>query len=359
MLRGPQLPAVRSETAIAVQVETGATVVTEAYRPKSVQRGVLEIMLAFPTVGMADDDRRIVRDLYLEAVDGFPRAVVEWTLKYLVFNNPRNTPTFTAPPTPQDVREACQKTKSDWQRWVTEFYFKAPYGERWALPTGRELWNCEKPSFKSVHNRNPMSGAKPGEAGCLVPDDVQIALLQDEVGYQLRQINNAAELEKRGESPSDSCDAGLLVMPDEAFERLPKEAFPDGLREALFTMRGERAERARRRDEHETYLRSLPEIVRRVRRTFAYDEARRQWSEDEIMAETKVRLAKIQRDRADAESDGGIYCGTRFEDGTEYVETQADRRKTSIEAYERQTPEQFEKIKAAKLEELRKAGFAI
>lgn len=361
MLRkNSQLPVVRPDhAAIALQPESSTTLISESYRPKSVQRGVLEIMLAFPAMGMADEDRRIVRDLYLEAVDGFPRAVVEWTLKYLVFNNPRNTATFSAPPTPQDVRDACKKTWSDWQRWVTEFYFRAPYGARWGLPTGKELWNVEKPSHKTVLSRTPIKDPKPGEAGCVVPDDLQIAILQDEIEEQLRSIDYHLKLEQSGEVPEDSSSVDLLTMPAEALDRLPLEAFLNDTREKIFTLRTERAERTRKREEHESYLASLPDLVRRVRWTVFRSEISNGWSETQIMEETKLRLAQVQRDRADADADGGIYYGSRFDDGSEFTETPSDRRRASIAALENQTPEQFEKMKAAKLEEFRKAGFPI
>lgn len=368
--RPPQLPAVPPANAIALQPESSSTLITESYRPKSVQRGVLEIMLAFPTMGMADDDRRIVRDLYLEAVDGFPRAVVEWTLKYLVFNNPRNTATFSAPPTPQDVREACEKTWNDWRRWVREFYFEPPYGERFALPSSRELAlnpNAKRATAEirakiedyQARSRTIRSNPKFGADGCTVPDDLQIAILRDEIDRQMTSIDQHTQAAQRGEEPEDSSKAELLLMPDEALNRLPLEAFLNDTREKIFTLRTERAERARKSEEHEAYLQSLPDLVRRVRWTVFRSEISKGWSEAQIMEETKLRLAKVQRDRAAADADGGIYCGSRFDDGSEFTETPWDRRMASIAALENQTPEQFEKMKAAKLEEFRKAGFPI
>lgn len=156
----------------------------------------------------------------------------------------------------------------------------------------------------------------------------------------------------------DSSSTGLLVMSDEAFERLPHDAFPDGSRGATITMRKERIERARQREDHEAYLKSLPEIIRRVRWTVFRSDISEGWSEDQIMAETKLRLAKVQSDKADCEASRSLYVGTSFEDGTEFVELPADRRRAAFTAPE-MTTEEVEHRKAEMLEELRKNGFDV
>lgn len=362
------LPAVQATRALAIDAESPAAIVTIERPTKSVQRGILEIMLAFPAPGMADEDRRVVRDLYLEAVAGFPRAVVEWTLKYLVFNNPRNTASFTAPPTPQDVRDACSRTWADWRCGIREYYFEPPFdGSRWARPhAGMYDLNSEGSSDTRMKKKDLESrwmlnrqSPKPGEDGCIVPPGLQTAILNEEIQRLLRSIGETAELEKRGEAPQDSSTAVLLVMPDAALERLPTEAFPDGAKQAITEMRKARAERAQKRKEHEAYLNSLPELVRRVRWTVVDSPRNNGWSEDQIMAETKVRIEKIQCERSEAEATGDIYFGSRFDDGTEFTETRADRRRACFAQLDAQTPEQCEKIMAAKLEEFRKAGFDI
>lgn len=251
--RKSNLPAVQASTALAVVAGSPAAIVAPGHVPKDVVKGIKMIILSFPSQGMADSDRPILQEAYLEAVAGFPRAVVEWTLKFLVLHNPRNTPTYTCPPTPQDVHEACKKTLSDWRRWVCDFYFAPPYGKRFGLPTSNEL--LLNPNAKSAPTEvaakikdfelgcgNALRGPKPGAAGCAVPEELQIIFVGDEIERQMRRIEEIDAQEQRGEIPRYGTSyIEILKMPDDAFECVPEAAFPDGTREAIKTKRAERA----------------------------------------------------------------------------------------------------------------------
>lgn len=351
--RRSNLPTVQSSKALTVFTDSAAAIVAPGQVPKAVTRGIKEITLAYPAQGLTSEDVAILLGIYLEAVAGFACAVVIWTLRWLLFHNPRNTPSYTTRPTPQDVREACRLTHRYWQRWVVDFYF----GGAWAKPSTNLMLTKENADLLQRHYEAQKHG-KPGEPDCIVPADLQIAFLQEEIECQLSAIEHQAAQEERGEITRESSTAELLVMPDEAFERLPHNAFPDGSRETIVTMRKERIEKARQREEHEAYLKSLPEIVRRVRWIVFRSDISEGWSEDKIMAETKLRIAKIQREKADCQAARAIYVGTSFDDGTEFVELPADRRRAAFAAPE-MTDEEFERRKAEMIEQLRKEGFEI
>ena len=167
--RTHNLPVVQTSTAVSIVGETGSAIVTAGRVPKTVQRGVLGIMLAFPTHNRPDTDTRIVLDLYLEAVEGYPRSVVEWTLKFLVFNNPRNTPNFSCPPTPQDIREACKVTHACWERAIITFYFEGD----WAKPSTNQMLKRDNDAILQRYHA-AHRGGKPGEPDCIIPEDLQI-----------------------------------------------------------------------------------------------------------------------------------------------------------------------------------------
>lgn len=98
----------------AVQEQGKALAVIDGRNlPKPVLDGIVELLLAFPSRNIDPNDRTILLGTYKDAVAGFPQPVVEQVLKWLRFNNPRNTSTFTQPPTPQDVREAIEKKIED------------------------------------------------------------------------------------------------------------------------------------------------------------------------------------------------------------------------------------------------------
>jgi len=313
--KSQNLPAVQSSTAIAIVAESGAALVAAGQVPKAIQRGVLEIMLAFPAQGMADSDRRIVRDLYLEAVEDHPRAVVEWTLKYLVFNNPRNTPTFSCAPTPQDVREACRVTDGCWHRWVVDYYF----GGEWAKPSTNTMLTKENADLLKRHYEAQKRG-KPGEPNCLVPEDLQIHYLRREIERQLPDIENEEKLRAQ-----QYADPLLLMIKDDVLDRMPAAAFPDGALEMVRSKRAARAEAARKAVEHEAYINSLSAEVRAVRWTVVTSDLWRGKDETEIMAETNRRLEIIHTGRAKAEADAGEFTGCAFDDGTEWHERDFQR----------------------------------
>ena len=307
--RHQNLPAVQASTAVSVISETGAAIVTHGRVPKNVQRGVMDVMLAFPTQGLPDTDRRIVLDLYLQAVAGFALAVVLWTLKWLVFNNPRNAPTFSCPPTPQDVREACKVTHACWERSIITFYFEGA----WAKPSTNQMLKRDNDAilqrYHAVHG-----GGKPGEPDCIIPEDLQIEYLRCEIERQLPSV----ETEDRRRR--DQAVPLLLLVEDELLDRIPASAFPDGALEMVRGKRAARAEAAVKAAEHEAYLKSLPREVRAMRWIVVASDAWKDQDEAKIRTEVHRRLKEVHAARREAEKDGGELLGITFVDGSEWRE---------------------------------------
>ena len=298
------LPAVQTSTAVAIAAEPGSAIVTAGRVPKTVQRGVLDVMLAFPTHGRPDADTRIVRDLYLEAVHGYPRAVVEWTLKFLVFNNPRNTPTFSCPPTPQDVREACQLTQNCWENCIINYYFEGA----WATASTYGLSKAVSDRYHAVRGSR-----KPGEPDCIISEDLQIEYLRGAIERQLPGVES--------ETPNrDGVLPQLLMIEDSLLDRMPGAAFPDGALERIRRKRAARVEAAVKAAEHKAYLKSLPDEVLTMRSILI---ASMYWeSEDEleIRAEVDRRLKAFHEAKREAENNGGQFLGMTFADGSELRE---------------------------------------
>lgn len=302
-------PALQTSTAVAIAPEPGSAIVTAGRVPKTVQRGVLDVMLAFPTLGRPDADTRIVLDLYLEAVEGYPRAVVEWTLKFLVFNNPRNTPNFSCPPTPQDVREACKVTHACWERAMITFYFE----EAWAKPSTNQMLKRDNDAilqrYYAAHR-----GGKPGQTDCIIPEDLQIVYLRREIERQLPCIETEDRRRRNEAVPL------LLLVEDEQLDRIPASAFPDGALDMVRDKRAARAQAAVKAAEHEAYLKSLPPKVRAMRWIVVNSDAWKNQDEAEIRAEVDQRLQQVHAARLEAEKDGLEFLGMTFADGSEWRE---------------------------------------
>lgn len=94
---------------------------------RAVGEGIKALQVAFPMVSQTAEDRKIAMGLYAEAVAGFEPDVAEYVLNHLRLHNPRNTPTFTQPPTPQDVYECCKKIHNEWRHSVLGRYVDDDY----------------------------------------------------------------------------------------------------------------------------------------------------------------------------------------------------------------------------------------
>lgn len=307
--RDRNLPAIQA-TAVALRRDANAVLVSAGNPPKSVRAGVAKLMLSFPMPGMSPDSGQMLSGVYYEAVEGFPLPVVTATLSWLLFNNPRNTSAFTCPPTPQDVRQACKLTQGHWQKWVTDYYF---VGE-WAKPSTNLMLTKDNSDCLKRHYEAHKRG-KPGEPGCIVPEDLQIHYLRLEVEKQLPHVAN--EEQRRAQQ---YCDAPLLTINDDLLDRMPEAAFPDGALNMIRAKRAARAEVARKAAEHEAYIDSLSDEVRTMRWIVVTSDKWMDREEAEIMSETNHRLEIVGAARAEAEANGEAFTGCSFDDGTEWRE---------------------------------------
>jgi len=301
------LPAIQPNTAAVLQSNSSAALIKAENPPKGVRIGVAKLMLSFPTPGLSPADGQLLSGVYFEAVADFAPAVVIWTLNWLFFHNPRNTPTYTCPPTPQDVREACGRTNWHWQCMVLGFYL----GGIWA---SRDY---------SLRRYEAIKGGKPGDPGCVVPFELQLHYLRKEIEEQLADIKAAEERTRRASS-----EPRLLSIEDDVFDRIPHAAFPDGVLEIIRAKRTTKAEAARQAAERQAYMASLPDEVRAVRRTVVFSEEWKDKDEPEIIAETNRRLERVRAARAEAALDGRDFLGLPFDDGTEWCEPAKPRRET-------------------------------
>lgn len=285
------LAAVRSGAVTTFERDEATALIEADGVPPSINRGIREIM-AFPMVGTPDGDKILIIELYRKAVAGFETAVAKAALSHLVFHNPRNTPTFSCPPTPQDVRETCTKIRSDWVTCLSGVYL-----------------NDDDPSvsvFGSVR-RHPHTG-RPGDTDCTIPPALMPKLLQEVL--QAAMERNASTGQPSGV---------LVTMPAERFDRIPVGGFPPGLRDELVAIREAKADNEQQLMAERTYLQSLPPAVFRERhRVLAWHYARREegypdhvdaWTEDQIIAEVERRLDEDATQRSACEAVGSVYLG--------------------------------------------------
>ncbi|CCB64065.1 hypothetical protein [Hyphomicrobium sp. MC1] len=301
------LPAIKPQS-VTLMPENGSAIVPTDRPQAAVTRAAVELLTASPTTGMTEADKRVLLGLYIKAVAGFALAVALWTLDWLVFHNPRNTRSFASLPTVQDVREACALTDRLWRRWVVWYWL----GGKWAETPTDEFLKKNNGDLLERYSAARQFG-DPSEPGCIVPRDLQIIYLREEIERQLPDIEAADDRTRQGYS-----DALLLTRPDDVLDRMPEEAFPPGVLEKIHKIRADRAERARRAAEHEAYLNSLPEDVRAVRSTVAYSKDRSGWTEDQIMTETHNRLSLVVAAKAEVEARGDTFFRYDFEDGETY-----------------------------------------
>jgi hypothetical protein len=84
---------------------------------KPVVNALKELLICYPT-RLRSDDEEVLAGVYIRFASKFPAEVAMLAAEDLLINNPRNTPTFTQPPTPQDFHERCQKTLTSIQSRV-------------------------------------------------------------------------------------------------------------------------------------------------------------------------------------------------------------------------------------------------
>lgn len=154
---------------------------------ETVKYPIRELMIAFPSSNISAEERTVQLGIYRDAVVGFEEELVVSVAKWLRFHNPRNTPTYTQPPTPQDVHVAIRTRREKLARQSADYFFGGMgYDEN-----GRRRW---KKTREALPNCSRALAAK-----------------------------LATEMYK----PDDHDDL-IARMTDEAFAELPEAIFGDG-----------------------------------------------------------------------------------------------------------------------------------
>jgi hypothetical protein len=191
------------------QASTALTIVKAAEVPARIRREAASLLVAFPTAGMVTEEKAALIGLYCKAIDGFEEPIALAALDWLVWNNPRCTPTFSAPPCPKDVREACQRVRRSWQQRVLNHFVWTSHGAppRWGEnPHGTEVFEW---------------GPRPLTDGCLIPRELVLKWLR-----QWTEQNS-----------------GRVVYMDQGqFDHIPVEGFAPDVRASIVAERTRRAE---------------------------------------------------------------------------------------------------------------------
>lgn len=204
-------------TAVAkVSTSTAVSVVTAKSVPAPVNRGLLALVVSFPSPSIAPEDKQLLMECYVVAVKGFEQVVVEYALEWLLLHNPRNTPTSSQPPTVQDVHEMCKRVKGTWYLRCVDHFTEA---KRW----GRSFkWGEDNfDSLKEALDAFPW-GPEPFQPGCYVPDDLVLSWMREWTSASYHQ------------------DA-LVGLPQAKFDALPADGFDDGVREHVIARRKQAA----------------------------------------------------------------------------------------------------------------------
>lgn len=102
----------------------------------AVKYPIRELMIAFPSPNISAEERTVQLGIYRDAVLGFEEELVVSVAKWMRFHNPRNTPSYTQPPTPQDLHVAIKNRREVLARQSVDYFF----GRLGTDNTGRRRW---------------------------------------------------------------------------------------------------------------------------------------------------------------------------------------------------------------------------
>jgi hypothetical protein len=282
-------------------VKSSSTAVAIAQADRSIARiqvsrtvgdGIKALQVAFPVMAQTPDDRATAMRLYAKALEGFHAAEQEFALEWILFHNPRNTPTFTQPPTPQDVYECCKRVQDTWVTRITEHYLGSGYNRRefpeWGKAPGY--------TFSSEKKLEPLPwGPPPLASGCHVPDELVYSTMVERT------------------HPDHTTDA-LVVMDPDRYARLIPEFFAKGRKEQIDALRKAKAEKEDAARRHEAYLDSLPADLRRARGKVLDLYCRRGEpvpAEPAIIQAANELLQRQAEDRAQRDAQWKVECERR------------------------------------------------
>lgn len=180
--------------------------------PLEVQNGILALPVAFSAGRSLDQaEREIQAKLYLEAIEGYPVFIAEFVLRRIRLFNPRNP----FPPTPQDVREHCDRTLGALKSAVLA---TGVMGEVWSVYSEKLplMWFG---SLKEV----------PFSPGCVVPDQTASEWVREHISCYADVKELKAFCEQTDNYYRARCDRPYILQRASPAEirRLPKEILPD------------------------------------------------------------------------------------------------------------------------------------
>lgn len=260
------LPIKSSANALIVAQLDGGTV-AKVKVTRAVGEGIKALQVAFPVMSQTPDDRALAMKLYAEAVEGFHPAVQEFALRWLRLHNPRNTPTFTQPPTAQDVHECCGHVLATWKNRIVAHFMghDSPRGPEF-LP-----WGEEPHSSYFNSKRNPLPwGSEPFSAYCDTPDDLVFSIMHEWLARPFMDVDE------------------LVTMPQDQYDRLRSQFWTDGHKTRIDKLRKERAERLEAERKHEEYLDSLGNDLRAARADIMALHNRKRWLAEETNEEFEM-----------------------------------------------------------------------
>lgn len=300
-----------SATQSVATINHAVAIIDAASPPAVATTAISRLLLAFPVRGYSESDMALIKGNYLDAIDGFELPIVMWTLGWLRFNNPRNKPEFTEAPNCQDVRAACKQTRTDWRRWVIDYYTSKD--GQWGKPTNGVGYSRYRDIPRLTSDWANRVGGPPGSHDCHIPQAMIESILRD-------NLSEPEFVKAMGE------------MPDERFDRIPVAGFPPGVREAVLETR---ATNKRRKDELaalKIYLDAMDPELRDFRENIllAHREAQVEalnererapyakeychqllpdLTEDELMSKARGSLAWWQEQKAEADANGHEITG--------------------------------------------------
>jgi len=227
----------------SVAVATADHSIARIQVTRAVAEGIKALQVAFPVMAQTPDDRAVAMRLYAKALEGFHAAEQEFALEWILFHNPRNTPTFTQPPTPQDVYECCKRVQNTWVTRVTEHYLGSGYNRReypeWSVSSAY--------TFSSEKKLDPLPwGPPPLTTACIIPHDLVCSIMVERT------------------RPDHVTDV-LVDMDPDRYTRLIPEFFAEDRKEQIDALRKAKAEKEDAARRHEAYLDSLPADLRHAR----------------------------------------------------------------------------------------------
>lgn len=239
---GTEIAPANSKTAVAAAThdvtKSGELVIPDAPLAKQLGEGIKCLVVAFQagTSGLSDEDRKLSLKIYRKALEGLPEAVNAYALEWLLMHNPRNP----FPPSPQDVRETCQRVLSVWQGNVLDYYL------------GSGDWGG---GYSLLGKANIDLGPSPDEEGCRVPEVLIAEWLRKALPGLL--------------SDDGSPEPRICGLSQKQLDHIPADAWPDGVKEKAIAIRKDVAEKRaayearmeaqrRKREEIEAFIDSQP-----------------------------------------------------------------------------------------------------